>query len=93
MQTFFHRSAKMHRISLLNNTNTYGKETQVRTNLKTTNLINRDFFLHLTVFLLTPVFLITGLARSAWRITVRQLESMIRLSEGMARLYCQDEVS
>jgi len=34
----------------------------------------------------------TSLARSAWRITVRQLESMIRLSEGMARLYCQDEV-
>ncbi|KAL9966142.1 hypothetical protein ACROYT_G024167 [Oculina patagonica] len=33
-----------------------------------------------------------SLARSAWRITVRQLESMIRLSEGMARLYCQDEV-
>ncbi|XP_020623054.1 zygotic DNA replication licensing factor mcm6-A-like [Orbicella faveolata] len=34
----------------------------------------------------------TSVARSAWRITVRQLESMIRLSEGMARLYCQDEV-
>ena len=35
----------------------------------------------------------TGSAKSAWRITVRQLESMIRLSEGMARLHCQDEVS
>jgi len=35
----------------------------------------------------------TGAAKSAWRITVRQLESMIRLSEGMARMHCQDEVS
>jgi len=34
----------------------------------------------------------TGAARSAWRITVRQLESMIRLSEAIARMYCQDEV-
>ncbi|XP_046570289.1 LOW QUALITY PROTEIN: zygotic DNA replication licensing factor mcm6-like [Haliotis rubra] len=34
----------------------------------------------------------TGAAKSAWRITVRQLESMIRLSEGMARMHCQDEV-
>ncbi|KAL5009589.1 hypothetical protein ScPMuIL_011894 [Solemya velum] len=33
-----------------------------------------------------------GAAKSAWRITVRQLESMIRLSEGMARMHCQDEV-
>ena len=33
-----------------------------------------------------------GTAKSAWRITVRQLESMLRLSEAMARLYCSDEV-
>ena len=30
--------------------------------------------------------------KSAWRITVRQLESMIRLSEGLARMYLQEEV-
>ena len=34
----------------------------------------------------------SGGSKSAWRITVRQLESMIRLSEGMARMHCQDEV-
>ncbi|KAL3836521.1 hypothetical protein ACJMK2_021945 [Sinanodonta woodiana] len=34
----------------------------------------------------------TGASKSAWRITVRQLESMIRLSEAMARMHCQDEV-
>ena len=33
-----------------------------------------------------------GVTKSAWRITVRQLESMIRLSEGMARMHCCDEV-
>uniref|UniRef100_A0A668A9E9 DNA replication licensing factor MCM6 n=1 Tax=Myripristis murdjan TaxID=586833 RepID=A0A668A9E9_9TELE len=33
-----------------------------------------------------------GNSKSAWRITVRQLESMLRLSEAMARLYCSDEV-
>ncbi|GFO11428.1 DNA replication licensing factor mcm6 [Plakobranchus ocellatus] len=34
----------------------------------------------------------SGAGSSSWRITVRQLESMIRLSEGMARMHCQDEV-
>lgn len=35
----------------------------------------------------------TGVTKSSWRITVRQLESMIRLSEAMARMHCCDEVS
>jgi len=30
--------------------------------------------------------------KSSWRITVRQLESMIRLSEAMARMACNDKV-
>lgn len=30
--------------------------------------------------------------KSSWRITVRQLESMIRLSESMARMSCSDQV-
>ena len=30
--------------------------------------------------------------KSSWRITVRQLESMIRLSESMARMRCSDQV-
>ncbi|CAD6188120.1 unnamed protein product [Caenorhabditis auriculariae] len=32
-------------------------------------------------------------ATSSWRITVRQLESMVRLSEALARLYCAKEVT
>jgi len=34
-----------------------------------------------------------GSAKSSWRITVRQLESMIRLSEAFARLHCSEEVT
>merc|ERR1712212_1233757 len=34
-----------------------------------------------------------GGLQSSWRITVRQLESLIRLSEGIARMHCQDEVA
>jgi len=34
-----------------------------------------------------------GSGKSTWRITVRQLESMIRLSEAMAKMECSDEVS
>eukprot|EP00842_Homolaphlyctis_polyrhiza_P006142 jgi/Hompol1/6529/HPOL_003647-RA len=34
----------------------------------------------------------TGISRSSYRITVRQLESMIRLSEALAKLHCEGEV-
>lgn len=34
----------------------------------------------------------TSMAKATWRITVRQLESMIRLSEAMARMEISDEV-
>merc|ERR1711893_488089 len=34
-----------------------------------------------------------GSAKSSWRITVRQLESMVRLSESFARLHCSEEVT
>lgn len=33
-----------------------------------------------------------GAGKSTWRITVRQLESLIRLSEAMAKMDCSDEV-
>ena len=33
-----------------------------------------------------------GGVKSSWRITVRQLESMVRLSESMARLGCSEQV-
>ena len=34
----------------------------------------------------------SGLGKSAYRITVRQLESMVRLSEALAKLHCDSEV-
>jgi DNA replication licensing factor MCM6 len=33
-----------------------------------------------------------GMSMNSYRITVRQLESMIRLSEAIARVYCTDKV-
>ncbi|CAO3644187.1 unnamed protein product [Cunninghamella blakesleeana] len=33
-----------------------------------------------------------GVTRNSYRITVRQLESMIRLSEAIARVYCSEEI-
>lgn len=35
----------------------------------------------------------SGSSRNSYRITVRQLESMIRLSEAIARANCKEEVS
>ena len=34
----------------------------------------------------------TGASRNSYRITVRQLESMIRLSEAIAKAHCNNEV-
>ena len=34
----------------------------------------------------------TGASRSCYRITVRQLESIVRLSEALARLHCEEKV-
>jgi len=33
-----------------------------------------------------------AMSKASWRITVRQLESLIRLSEAMAKMVCEDKV-
>ncbi|XP_065323446.1 DNA replication licensing factor MCM6-like isoform X1 [Gordionus sp. m RMFG-2023] len=35
---------------------------------------------------------VSSITKSAWRITIRQLESMIRISEAIAKMYCLDMV-
>lgn len=42
--------------------------------------------------LIIILFTLSGGSKSSWRITVRQLESMCRLSEAMARMHCSEEV-
>ncbi len=62
-------------------------------------LVYNEPILSLSVYYYQFVFLsisvtdyIPGGTRSSWRITVRQLESMIRLSEAMARIHCTEEI-
>ena len=56
--SFFNRSAKMHRISLLSSTSIYEKETQVRANLKTKLFLKKRMLFCVCVqSKLAPVFL------------------------------------
>lgn len=43
-------------------------------------------------FFFNFVMFILGAGKSSFRVTVRQLESMIRLAEAMAKMECSDEV-